>query len=161
MMNFDADPAFTKEIDEALIKFEASLGLPPPDSQNIPKDCLFMPLDELRKKNIVELAEFSYLITQHSLNIQRLINKYKSWERWTKAKLDEVTASYIPEVGEGYGFNERILMARHTPELCKKLNSFLRKVQMHLDRLYGIPDHIKMMAENIRDLRYAMQKNNS
>ena len=142
-----------QEIESALNKFEKEkAGLPPLSDSEAPK-WMNMSVSEIKKKTPDQLNEAQYELLQYAIYIQRLINRNKSWERWAKSKLDEITSLMIPKVGEGYGFNERMLMAKNSPDPCKKLNAFLRKIQMENDRLWGIPDYIKLMSNTIKDIK--------
>lgn len=143
------------EIEEALSKYENEIGLSPNYKVEEPK-CLSLSLEEIRKKTPEQLSEFIYEINKYSIYIQRILNNNKAWERWCKSKLDELTAHYIPEVNGQYGFNERILMARHNPTICKKLNQFMREIGMKIDRLYTIPNDLKVMSDSIKDLKFSM-----
>lgn len=142
-----------EEIEKALEAFEAQLGLPKPQEMSAPR-YLTMSVVELRAKSPEELSEAVFEINQYSLYIQRIINRNRGWERWAKSKLNEVAASYLPKVSGHYGFNERELICKNTPSLCKHLNAFLRKVGMELDRLYDLPNQLKNMADTIRELKF-------
>lgn len=143
-----------KELEETLDKYETEkAGLPNRKQLQAPK-YLYMSIDELRKKTPDELAEAAYELSLYSFELDRLINAEKARERWAKAKLDEFTALYLEDVGSGYGWNERILIAKHKPEACQLLNSFIRDVEMKLSRLYGIPKHIEIISKCIDNLRF-------
>lgn len=150
-----ADPEFVVDIDQTLDKFEQELGgLPKWNNIDAPK-YLYMNVSDLGKKAPEELSEAVFALNQYGLNIQRLINRLRAWERWCIARLDELEASYIQDIPPTYGFNERSKMARHNPEACKKINAYLRKIRMQLDRVYDIPSHIKVMSESVRDIKFA------
>lgn len=149
------------EIDKALDSYEKQkAGLPDLGNSTAPK-WLSMNIHDLSKKTPDELGEAVYELAQYSMYIQRLINKNKAFERWASSKLDEVTSAMIPQYDNAYGFNERMLMAKNQHPACKKLNSFLRKVQMENDRLWGIPSQIKIISEAIRDIKFAVMRNNN
>lgn len=145
---------FIEETNEALDQFESKHGMVPLNPMEGPV-CLKLPLEDLRRKSPQELSEYIYQINQYSMYIQRVINKNKCWERWVKSRLDEIAAGYLPDIAGNFGFNERILMARHNPSICKELNEFLRKLTMRLDRLYGIPEQLRIMAESIKDIKFS------
>lgn len=143
-----------KELEEILDKYEKDkAGLPNRKQLQAPK-YLYMAIDELRKKTPDELAEAAYELSLYSFELDRLINAEKAKERWAKARLDEFTADYLEDVPSGYGWNERMLIARHKPEPCKLLNQFIRDVEMKLSRLYGIPKHIEIISKCIDNLRF-------
>lgn len=143
-----------KEIEDTLDKFEAEkAGLPNRKQLEAPK-YLFMPIAELRKKTPDELAEAAYELSLYSLELDRLINAEEAKKRWAKAKSDEFTAENLEKVGSGYGWNERILIARHNSEPCKILNNFIRDTEMKLSRLYNIPKHIEIISKCIDSLRF-------
>ena len=149
------DPSFVAEIDATLDKFEQeSAGLPRWVTMEAPK-YLYMNVADLGKKSPEELSEAVFSLNQYAMNVQRLINKLRSWDRWSVAQLDQLEAYYIEHVSTQYGYNERPKMARHNPEPCKKINEFLRKIRMQMDRLYDIPNQVKMMSESIRDIKFA------
>jgi hypothetical protein len=150
-----ADPDFVPEIDATLDKFEQELGgLPKWSNAEAPK-YLYMNVTDLGKKSPEELSEAAFALNQYALNLQRLINKLRGWERWCIARLDQLEAYYLLSVPQNYGFNERTKMARHNPEPCKKINEYLRKIRMQLDRLYEMPSQIKVMSESVRDIKFA------
>lgn len=154
--DLEIDPTIQKKIDEinsVLDEFEKSSGLPALESMK-PPTVLNTNIEDLKKKTAEELIEYGWLINQYSLYIQRLINKNKAMERWAKCKLDELTAYYIPQIEGSFGWNERTLMARTTPEACRKLNKFLRIISMRIDRLYEVPANIKVMADTVKELRF-------
>jgi hypothetical protein len=148
------DEQYIKEIEDILDNYESKLGLPAQQKMNAPA-YLTMSLAELRKKSPDELAEAVFEINQYSLFIQREINKNRAWLAWSKSKLNELAAGYLPEVGGHYGFNERELIAKNSPPMCKRLNAFTRKINMELERMYGVPDQIRAMADSINDMKYA------
>ncbi len=154
MPNFEENPDFTKEIDKALDAYEKQQGIPIWERMDAP-EYLSMNIDVLRKKTADELAEATYALNQYAFNLQRVINKNKAWQRWAISKLDELEAYYLQDVPDRYGFNERPKIARHQPELCKKINEFLRTIDMRLNRLYDFPSQIKAISDSIRELRFA------
>lgn len=157
--NFKIDESYRKTIDEALDKFEYEIaGLHRLDTMKAP-EYLYMSIDVLRKKSPEELAEAFILINQYSLYIQRIINRNKAWERWAKSKLEEVACFYLPEVDMRFGSYERMQIAKNSPQICKRLNSFIRNVSMQSERLHDVPNNIKLIADSIRELKFiAMRK---
>jgi hypothetical protein len=154
----EEDPKFIEEIDNLLDKYEQEMaGLGKWGRRDVPV-YLDMPPEQVRKKTADELVEAVFLLNQYATNIQRLINRKRAWERCIKARLDELEARYIPDIPPQYGYNERPKLARHNPELCQRLNKFLRKVQMEADVLYGIPDHIHKVADSLRDMKFIALK---
>ncbi len=156
MNELEVDPQVQQKIDEINIfldNYEKENGLPKLTDLKPPK-VLEMSIEELKRKTPEELIEYGWMINQYSLYIQRVINKNRAMERWAKCKLEELTAYYIPQIEGSFGWNERTLMARTTPEACRKLNKFLRITSMTVDRLYNIPDNIKVMAETVKELRF-------
>jgi hypothetical protein len=153
-MNDQELPLNVQQIDELMEKYETSVvGLPLVGKMEAPK-YLSMSLEDLKKRTADELSEAYFSLNQYALYVQRLINKSKSWERWIFLKKDEIAAHYIPELPTYLGFNERELIAKNNPQICKKLNSFLRQVRLELDRLYDIPQNIRFMAEAIKDMKF-------
>jgi hypothetical protein len=149
------DPELVSEVDKALDAFEKDLaGLPKLISEEAPI-YLYMSLEDLRKKTPDELSEICLMLNRYSLNLQRVMNRLRAWERWCVSSLDSMEARYIPDVPDRYGFNERPKIARHNPEPCKKINEFLRKTQMQLLRLDGVPNQIRIIADSIKDLKFA------
>lgn len=146
-----------EEINNFLDSFEQQHGFAPLKNAEKPK-CLFASIEDLRKKTPDELLEYTYQINEYSFYIQRIINKNKALQRWAKVKLDEMTAHYLPDVGNNYGFNERVIIARNSPDICKKLNVFLCKIEMELDRLYSCPDNIRVMSDTIKEFKFAALK---
>lgn len=152
---FIIDNEHRKEVEEALVEFEKqTLGLPQIDKMEAPK-VLSMSMEELRRKTPEELTECYIELIQYSLFIQRSINRHKCWERWGLSKLDEVAAYYLPDISPTFGFNERMLMAKNNPALCKELNSFIRNIRMRVDRLYDVPSQINKFADSIKDMKFA------
>jgi hypothetical protein len=148
------DPKFVAEVESLMDKFEQEMiGLSKWGRKDVPP-YLDMPIEQLRKKTSDELGEAVYLLNQYSLNIQRLINRNKAWERCLNSQLNELEARYLSDVPQGYGFNERPKIARYNPEICQRLNKFLRKVQVQADMLYDIPRQVKAVADSIRDMRF-------
>jgi hypothetical protein len=145
------------EIEKALVEFEKQAGLPGLQPMEAPA-CLSMSLQELRKLSPEQLAEASFEIGQYAWYIQRLINKNKSWERWAKSRLGEIAASLLPQIGGHYGFNEREQISKNTHPLCRELNAFMRKIGMEIDRLYNVPNDIRVIGESIRDLRFSAMR---
>lgn len=148
------DPEFVEPINQALDKFEEEVAkLPKWTHIEVPK-YLYMNVSDLAKKSPDELTEAVFMLNQYSFNVQRTINKLRAWERWCNASLDSLEAKFLEEVPPSYGFNERPKIARHKPEPCKKINEFLRKIRMQLDRLYDLPNQIKIIADSIRDIKF-------
>lgn len=160
MTKEELDQDLQDKIDKAnksLDDWENKLGLDFYRQGKCP-DCLKMPIDELKRRTPEELMEFYLDIQNYTLYLQSIINRNKAVQRWGNMKLDELAAGFIPEISGSFGFNERILMARHNPEICKRLNRLLSKINMELDRLYGIPDQIRIIAECIKDIKFLALK---
>lgn len=148
------DPSFVKDIDESLDKFEQDLcGLPKWSNMN-PPQYLYMNISDLSKKSPDELSEAIFALNQYGMNIQRLINRLRAWERWCLSRLDQLEAHYILEVAPCFGFNERPKLARFNPEPCKKIHEFLRKIRMQIDRTWDLPAQIKIMSDSVKDLKF-------
>lgn len=146
---------YLQEIEDGLKEYETqNAGLPINKEQQAPK-CLFMPIEELRKMNPDELADASFVISQYAMYIQRMLNQSRSWEKWLKMKIDEVASDYITQVDKSYGSYERMQIAKHSPALCKKLNSVLRTVIARTERLYSIPENIRFISESIKDIKFS------
>lgn len=155
MSDFDDD---LKKIDEALDQYEKEhIGLPERQQYNAP-EVLYMNIADLRKKTPEYLAESSLELARYTLEVERKINKEKAWERWAKLKSDEYTAKFLEDVPQGYGWNERILIARNKPDVCKRLNGFIREIEMKLSRLYNVPKHIEVISKCIDNLRFIALK---
>jgi hypothetical protein len=154
---FKIDDSHRQEIEKALDEYEKQVGLPALQPMEAPS-YLTMPLEELRKKSPEELAEASFEINRYAWYIQRVINKNRSWERWAKSKLAEIAASLLPSIAGNYGYNEREAISKNTHPLCRQLNAFARKVGMELDRLYYVPNDIRVIADSIRDIRFSQMR---
>lgn len=147
-------PFDVEEIDDVLDKYEQEkAGLPPLTKMQGP-EYLNIPLEQLRKKTLQELSEATVLLSQYRLYLQRRINRNKAWEKWIINKLDELTAYHLQQISSDYGFNERPIIARNSPEICKKLNSYLREIRMEMERLYDTPQNIGFLIEAIRDMKF-------
>ena len=152
---------FNKQIEETIAKFEKEeAGLPDMGESSLPKYAS-MSVSELSKKTPEELAEASYAIAQYAFYIQRLLNKYRSWQRWAYSKLEEVSSSYLPEIDLNYGWNACMQMAKNDPDPCKKLNKFIRETNMKIDRLREVPRHLEMISSSIKDIRFCKTMNNN
>lgn len=141
------------EINGLLEKFESENGIPSYKQLQSPI-WLEIPLDELKKKTPQELTEASIELHRFALSIERLIGKHRAWIKWAKSKLDEYQASNLEKMGTGYGWNERMLIARTKTEECKKLNQFIRTNEMKLERLYQTPQNVRMLSDCIKDLKW-------
>ena len=145
-----------KEIEDALVKYETeTCGLPLKQKMEAPK-YLFMSIEELRKLGIDEVTEATYIIAQYSFYIQRLINQNSSWMKWAKLKIDEVSSHYIFEVDKYLGSYERMHVAKHGPEICKRLNSILRMCSARVERLHATPENIKIIADSLKDFKFTL-----
>jgi len=150
----EENPQFVEEGEAIMDRFEQEIaGLSKWGRKDIP-EYLDMPIEQLRKKTPDELSEAVFLLNQYALNIQRLINRNKAWERCLRSRLDELEAWHLEKVPDRYGYNERPKMARFKPEQCQKLNKFLRRIQMQSDVLYDIPNQVRSVAESIRELKF-------
>lgn len=144
------------EIEKAINQYELDkAGLPELKEFKAPT-YLFLAIDDLKRKSPDELSEASYLIAQYSMYIQRLINKNKSWINWGRSRLRELTADHLEQMPLNINSFERTMMAENRPDICRKLNAFLRKINMEHDRLYGIPDNIKIISDAIRDIKFTL-----
>lgn len=147
-----------KEVDDALDLFEEQqCGLSKHEVMKEPP-YLRMNLEVLKKKDPDELSEASYLLAQYSLNIQRSINRLKSWKFWSANKMDELVGGELEKVGNGFGWGERTLIVKSKSEICKKLNGFIRELDMKLNRLSELPNNIKIISDSIKDLKFAALK---
>ena len=153
-VDFKVNPDHRKVLDKKLEEFETLHSLNVKTVNQVPK-YLDMQPEQVAKLTIDELTEASLALTQYAIHVQRVINKNKSWERWALSKLDDISGSVLPDIGTFYGFNERMLIAKTQPELCQRLNELIREVRMYNDRLYGMPDLICRMADNIKEIKFA------
>jgi hypothetical protein len=142
------------EIEKALDKFEEEAGLPKLQKVEAPA-YLTMNLADLRKKTPEELSEAVFVINQYSLYITRLINKNRAWEKWGRSRIDEISAMFLEQTDPSYGPYARLHVAKNKPDLCKKLNAFIRKVSMEAERLADIPNQLRFMADSIRDMKFS------
>lgn len=117
-------------------------------------ECLYFTVEQIKKLDTEQLTEYSYMVNLYSLHVQSVINKNRALERWLKTKIDDFAAEYLPEVDPRHGFNERVLIARTKPEICKRLNDILRTTSAKLDILHDIPNHIKIMADCIKEFKF-------
>lgn len=145
---------FNNEIEAFLIKAEESIGLDKNQDQQAPA-CLSYSLDKIKKLSITELGECSYDIAQYSMHITRKINRIKAWIRWCKSKLDEAASIELPNIDQRFGFNERVLIAKNNPKVCKKINKFTRELQMELDMIESIPHAIRFISDAIKDVKFS------
>jgi len=141
-------------VEEYIKKYEEkNLGFPNLDQFKLPEH-LVRPISELRKKSIEELTESIICLHQYSLFIQKSLNEEKAWKTWALSKIDEVAGEQIQQIGNGYGWSERMLIAKTQHPLCKELNKFLREINMKIDRMYGVPNEIDKIADSINNLRF-------
>jgi hypothetical protein len=143
----------TDEIDQALDEYERQKGLPEFKKLDAP-NYIYMNLNDLRKKTPEELSEAVIEIHQYQMYLQRLINRERAWERFCKNKIEEIAATEVQKIDNRFSGYERMQIARNSPEVCRKLNSFLREISMKLDRLDKVPDNLKLIADSIRDLKF-------
>lgn len=149
-------PSFIKidEIEATIEKYEKEvLGLDKYERMDEPS-YLRMHIDELRKKSPEELAEATIQLSRFSMNIQRRINRERSWLKWAKLKLDEFAAHDLPNVSTSYGWGGSLLLAKNASQQCKQLNGFIREIEMKIERLYDLPKHIDVIASAIKDYRF-------
>ena len=142
------------QINKALDKFEQERCYLPPINNDKYPDCLSISLEELRKKTPEELNEFIFVISRYSLNLQRIINKNKAISRWIKSKLEEAMVTYIEETDPSLGYYNRAIIAKTKPEICQKLNSLGRRIEMETERLFNVPEHLKMMSDAINNIKF-------
>ena len=140
-------------VDESIAKYlEDIAGLHKISAVKEP-EALHIALDVLRKKTNEELAEMSLELVRYSMYIQRLINRETAWLRWAESKRDEFAAHALTTIEDGYGWNERMLMAQNSPQSCSILNRMLREIQMKIASLSYLPNEIKKIGECIKDIR--------
>lgn len=152
------DPSWVNDIDSELDKFEQEIAGLPIWKKVVAPEYLSITVDELRRKDPEQLNEALFVLNQYALNIQRLINRLRAWERWTYSSLDALEAFYISETDQYLGWQARSKQARNNPERCKKIGEFQRKIKMQLDRLNGLPEHVHKIAESIRDFKFLALK---
>jgi len=139
-------------VEQALEEFELQIGAM--FAETIPEPvCLYMSLEQLRKKSPDELAEYTLELHRYGLYLHRIINKLKAWDRWGTSVLKEAMALEIPKL-QGYSWSERETLLNNSSEACRNINKFLREVRLKVDRLTGVPEHIKMIAESMRDMKF-------
>ena len=144
-----------QKITEALEEYESQkAGLPSLGHMDAP-EYISMNINILKKKSAYQLCEAAFELRQYALYLQRMLNKEKAWKSWAESKLDEITADELLHIAGHYGWNERMLLAKTQNPICKKLNSFLREVSLHINRLLFIPNEIHKLADTINDLKFA------
>lgn len=144
------------KLNEELELYEKNLGLEKWQNTTAPI-YLNISIEDLRKKPNEELSEAVYLLAQYSLNIQRAINRNKAWQRWGYSKIDQLACENFDKIGNS-GWQERMLIAKNGGESSKKMQAFLLKISMRIDRLHGIVDHIKLIMDSIRDIKFSKMR---
>jgi len=142
--------AVTKAIED----FESSLVRLPPLAFGDTPECLTLTIDQLRKKTPEQLLEYSFSVAQYSLYVQRCINREQGWLTWLISKLDEAASNEIDKIGNEFGWNERMLMAKHRPVICQVIQRAIRKTQIRLDQIKYLPKEIGRIADLMRDLYF-------
>lgn len=147
------DDAFIKEVEDFMKSVEEkSAGLKHANEVEAPK-CLNASLDELRKMSFIQLSECSYQLAQYNMFINRKINQKKAWLKWLRSRLDQAASIEIPNISGNYGFNERVMMAKNNPKICRKISDFTRKTQVELDMIESIPQCIRFISDAMRDIK--------
>lgn len=144
-----------ENIDALLDKYEQENGGLPKWQVLKTPIWLDMSIEELRKKSPDELTEATIELNRYIFSLDRLIGRQRAWKRWGESKLNEYTSENLPKIGDNYGWNERMLMARTLPEECKKIQRFLREIDMKLERLYQTPQNVKAICDSIKDMKFA------
>lgn len=148
------------EINDTLDSYEKEMiGVAKWTKSEIP-EYLMMNIEQLRKKTPDELAEAGFLIAQYCMSVGRLIGRNYAFLRWTKLKIDEVTAQNIQETDSSLSWKQRELVAGYTSNISRKLNAFALKINMRLESIRPILDNCKAMGDSIRDLRFAALQRN-
>jgi len=152
-------PEHIDKIDSILDKFETEkVGLPKLSKIEAP-EYLYMDLKTLNSKNVEQLNNAMFTLNQYGLYLKRVINKNKAWRRWCLSKINEIASHNIPKLDKNLGYNERELIAKHEPEICKRIHKYLREINMELDRLEDLPTFIKSLSDSIREIKfYKIQK---
>lgn len=156
-MDLRVDQEYRDAIEKALEEYEAQMGIELIKAMKEP-ECLNMALEQLRKKDSLQLAEYGLELNRYALYIQRTLNKLKAWEKWGYSKLQEAAADNIEKIPTGYGYNERELIAKNKPEVCQKLNKFLREIRLKIDRLQDTPKHVTAIADSMKDFKFAAMR---
>lgn len=148
-------PFNQKKIEELLEEYQKQIRMPQM-AKIEPPDCITISLDDLRKKTMEELDEYVFALAQYSFYIQRVINKQNAWRKYLYMKLDEAASDYLPEIDSRHWGQEKMLIAKNRPEICKKLQAFLRQISMELELLNDVPNQIKFISDSIRDIRFSI-----
>lgn len=142
------------EINSILEKFEEDCGLPKWKQIQTPI-WLEMNLEDIRRKTPEELSEAILEINRYALSIDRMINKLYAWKKWAISKLNDYAAQNLDKVSPTAGWGGQMLLARTAPEECKKINSFLRGLDMKIERLHKTPEGIRLIGDAIRDIKFS------
>lgn len=147
------DDNFVKEIEDFMKAVEErSAGLKEPQTVEAP-ECLTAPLEALRRMSFVQLGECSYELAQYNMYINRQINQKRAWIKWLRSRHDQAAAIEIPNISGNYGFNERVMIAKNNPTICRKIANFQRKIQLELDMIESIPQCVRFIADSIKDIK--------
>lgn len=125
-----------------------------PNFSNIDVSVFGLTSQELSRMTSEDINDKLLVGNNYILFLQQEINQHKAWERWAVSKLDEVASHFIEKISTSYGFNERVLIAKNNPEICKRLNSIIRHHRMKYDSLYGLCDSLNKILDIIRDYKY-------
>jgi len=148
---------YIDKINKNLDQYEHEICMLPQVQPETPK-ALNYTLEEIKKKDTETLAELGYDLAKYGFFIQQKINRQKAWQKWCYSKLNEVAAVEIEKLDTRLGYNERELIAKNKPEICKTLNAYIRKISMNIEVLHNTPIHIKNISDAIRDIRFTRGK---
>lgn len=151
----DDQPVEVSKLEEWIDAYEQESLKLPKIEQNIeyPR-VLYESISEIKKKDLNELTFDLIEVSRYQLYLRRKLNREKGWRRWAKQRLDELTAYNIVNVSTEYGYSQREMVARFHCNKTIALNKFIRKLDLKISALEGIPEQISQLADTIKDVKY-------
>lgn len=142
------------EIEKQLDDYVAVLGLGKVVYNEGVENVLSIDYDKLSNLSSEETREFSFLLAQYALHIQRKLNRCKSVARWSEKKLNDIIGNEINNYGTQYTkYEEKKLAIIAGNSAASVWNTINIKWLMKADELDGICHRLNSMSYAIKEVR--------
>ena len=148
--------SFETELDETERKNNISYCAANVDAEKY----LMFTHDELSSMSAQECAMAKYVISQHSVSIQKNLNRAIALRNWASRNLEILSSKDI--VYDGTFFKYEVIRDKFimNNSYAKKLSDIIIKEQGEIDSLSHIIASMKSMADSLSSLAYSKKETN-
>lgn len=143
------------QLDKRIAEFERSVGLPPVElvGESQVQKILTMAPTELARLRAEECLEYSFVLNQFCLHLQRSLNQWQGKLNWALDMLKRTIAEDLPHTPGG-SLDERRSLAISRSERGRALDKFRLGCQFKVDLLQGLVFRVDSIGKTLTNIHF-------